>query len=89
MDQHMTMDAEIVDLYWRRDELAIQRTAEHYGALCLRVAMNILGNAADAEECVNDTYLKAWKSIPPWRISRGLRHFSRYRGAACSPISLK
>ena len=67
MNQHMIPDAEIVDLYWRRDELAIQRTAEHYGALCLRVAMNILGNAADAEECVNDTYLKTWNSIPPAR----------------------
>ena len=67
MDSHTTIDTEIVDLYWLRDELAIQRTAEHYGALCLRVAMNILGNAADAEECVNDTYLKAWKSIPPAR----------------------
>ena len=65
MNQHMTMDAEIIDLYWRRDELAIQRTAEHYGALCLRVAMNILGNAADAEECVNDTYLAVWNAIPP------------------------
>ena len=67
MSFHTTADAEIIDLYWRRDEQAIQMTANRYGSLCMRVAMNILDNSADAEECVNDTYLKAWKSIPPAR----------------------
>lgn len=66
MDPH-TIDAEIIDLYWRRDEQAIQKTADCYGSLCMRVAMNILGSRADAEECVNDTYLKAWNAIPPAR----------------------
>ncbi len=67
MSPHTMSDAEIVDLYWQRNELAIHQTATRYGALCLRVAQNILGNPHDAEECVNDTYLKAWKSIPPAR----------------------
>ena len=60
-------DGEIVELFWQRNEQAIRLTAERYGGLCTRVAMNILGNAADAEECVNDTYLKAWNAIPPAR----------------------
>ena len=67
MSPRTTTDAEIVELYWQRNELAIHRTAERYGALCLRVAQNILGNPHDAEECVNDTYLKAWRAIPPAR----------------------
>ena len=60
-------DREIVELYWQRSERAIQLTHRCYGGLCTKVAMNILGNPSDAEECVNDTYLKAWKSIPPER----------------------
>ncbi len=60
-------DDEIVELYWQRNESAIRLTHERYGGLCTRVAMNILGDPSDAEECVNDTYLKAWKSIPPER----------------------
>jgi RNA polymerase sigma-70 factor (ECF subfamily) len=58
-------DAEIVALYLARDESAIDHTAKNYGAYCLSVAMNILNNHPDAEECVNDTYLRAWNSIPP------------------------
>lgn len=60
-------DAEIVALYLARDESAVEHTAKNYGAYCLTVAMNILQSHPDAEECVNDTYLKAWKSIPPER----------------------
>ena len=58
-------DAEIVALYLARDESAIEHTARVYGSYCLSVAMNILQNHPDAEECVNDTYLKTWHSIPP------------------------
>ena len=58
-------DAEIVDLYLARDESALEHTARNYGTYCTSVAMNILNNASDAEECVNDTYLRAWNSIPP------------------------
>jgi len=57
----------ILDLYWARNESAVGKTAEKYGAYCLAIAGNILQNRADAEECVNDTYLKAWEAIPPQR----------------------
>ena len=67
MDYGYTSDNTILDLYFRRDEIAIRLTQERYGGLCAQVAMNVLGNRADAEECVNDTYLKAWNSIPPDR----------------------
>lgn len=67
-------DEEIVELYWQRNERAIQLTHRRYGGLCTKVAMNILGDPSDAEECVNDTYLKAWNAIPP-TIPRCLRAF--------------
>ena len=60
-------DAEIVSLYLARDESAVEHTAANYGAYCMSVAMNILNDRSDAEECVNDTYLRAWRSIPPER----------------------
>ena len=60
-------DNKIVDLYFNRDERAISETANKYGKLCMQVSMNILSVKADAEECVNDTYLKTWQSIPPAR----------------------
>lgn len=65
--ENMDHDAGIIDLYWRRDELAIRRTAERYGPLCMHTALGILQNHADAEECVSDTYLKTWNAIPPAR----------------------
>ena len=58
-------DSEIVALYWERNENAIAHTKEKYGSFCTRIAMNILGIPEDAGECVNDTYLKTWQSIPP------------------------
>lgn len=60
-----TKDAEIIALYLERNEQAIAQTSQLYGSFCLSVAMNILHNNADAEECVNDTYLKVWQTIPP------------------------
>ena len=57
-------DDQIVQMYWDRDERAISITAAKYGAYCLSIAGNILGNHEDAEECVNDTYLNTWNSIP-------------------------
>lgn len=60
-------DADIVGLYLARDESAVEVTERIYGGYCLSVAMNILNNLSDAEECVNDTYLRAWNSIPPHR----------------------
>lgn len=58
-------DNEIVKLYLMRSEEALQKTAEKYGAYLKSVAVNIAGSEQDAEECVNDTYLSAWNSIPP------------------------
>ena len=63
-------DNQIVDLYWERDERAISESDAKYGAFCARIAMNILDNAQDAEECVNDTYLRAWNTIPPNRPTK-------------------
>lgn len=60
-------DDRIIELYFSRDEQAIRHTADKYGAYCSTVAMNILHSEPDAEECVNDTYLKTWNSIPPTR----------------------
>lgn len=62
-------DTEILNLYWARSESAISETARQYGSYCTAIAMNILRNNEDAEECVNDTYLKAWNAIPPQRPS--------------------
>lgn len=58
-------DRKIVCLFLERNELALKEVSRKYGGYCLRIAQNILGNYEDAEECVNDTYLRAWNSIPP------------------------
>ncbi len=63
-------DHEIIELYWARNESAIAATAEKYGNYCHTIAYNILRNKEDAEECANDTYLRAWSSIPPQRPNR-------------------
>ena len=60
-------DNRIIELYFSRDEQAIRHTADKYGAYCTAVSMSILHSEPDAEECVNDTYLKTWNSIPPTR----------------------
>jgi len=60
-------DKQIVDLFWERSEDAINQAAKQYGRYCYSIAYGILGNKEDAEECVNDTYLKAWECIPPQR----------------------
>ena len=55
-------DAEIVDLYWARNEDAIAETKTKYGAYLTKVAYNILADLEDSQECVSDTYLAAWRS---------------------------
>ena len=60
-------DQEIISLYFDRDEQAIAETDKRYGKTCMRVSMSILNSHPDAEECVNDTYLKTWNAIPPAR----------------------
>jgi len=62
-------DKQIVDLYWERSETAISETAKKYGRYCHYIAFNVLHNDEDSEECVNDTYLNAWNSMPPHRPS--------------------
>lgn len=81
-------DIKIVQLYWDRDQKAIFETATKYGNYCTSIAKNILGNDEDAEECVSDTYMNAWNSMPPHRpnmlstflgkITRNLS-FNRYK----------
>lgn len=58
-------DQKIVDLYFLRDEVAIEETQKKYGDYCFSIAQRILKNNNDAKECENDTYLRAWNSIPP------------------------
>jgi RNA polymerase sigma-70 factor (ECF subfamily) len=83
-------DEEIIDLYFKRDELAIEETDAKYGNYLEAIAVNILDDELDAEECLNDTYLKTWDRIPPTRprvfkaflakITRELA-FDKYRAA--------
>ena len=83
-------DVRIIDLYWQRDESAITETDNKYGKFCHHLAMNILRNVQDSEECVSDTYGKCWATMPPQRpmslraylgtIVRNLS-ISRYRAA--------
>ena len=58
-------DSRIVELYWQKNADAISETADKYGSYCFTIAENILHNAEDSEECVNDTWLRAWNAIPP------------------------
>ncbi len=60
-------DEAIIELYFERSEEAIESSMEKYGVLLRSLAWNILGNREDVEECLNDTYLAAWNSIPPER----------------------
>ncbi len=62
-------DEKIVSLYWDRDESAIAQTQEKYGHYLTKIAYNILQDVEDSAESVNDTYMYAWKSIPPHRPS--------------------
>ena len=62
-------DKSIIDLYFRRDEEAIAQTDKKYGRYCYSIAYNILTNKEDAEESVSDTYMTAWRAIPPRRPS--------------------
>lgn len=60
-------DAEIVALFWSRDDGAIPAAQARYGGRLLRLAEQLLHSPQDAEECVNDTYIRAWNAIPPAR----------------------
>lgn len=60
-------DGQIIDLYWKRDQRAVRETDGKYGRLLHSIAWNLLRSREDSEECVNDTYLRAWEAIPPAR----------------------
>ncbi len=97
-------DHQIVDLYWQRNENAIAETAAKYGNYLYRISNQILQNAEDAEECVNDTYNDAWQSMPPHRpsilstflgkITRRIsidlwrKHSAEKRGGGVIPLAL-
>jgi len=78
-------DSEIIDLYLKRSENAINETAKRYGSYCQAIAMNILHNQEDSEEVVNDTFLKLWNSIPPEQPDP----FSTYIGRITRNLSIK
>lgn len=63
-------DEQIIALYWDRDPRAIEATDEAYGIKLQRLAEQMLSAPQDAEECVNDTYLGAWNTIPPTKPER-------------------
>ena len=66
-DNELLSDEEIIELYWRRNERAIQHTDKKYGRYLYTIAYNIVHDRLDSEECLNDTYLGTWNQIPPTR----------------------
>ena len=62
-------DEQIVALYWERSETAISETKQKYNGYCSVIANNILNSFEETEECVSDTWLKAWNSMPPSKPS--------------------
>lgn len=60
-------DNRIIELYWERNELAIRETDNRYGRYLWTIAYNVLADREDSDECVNDSYYKAWSAIPPHR----------------------
>lgn len=77
-------DEKIVALYWQRDEEAIRETETKYGRYLTKIAYNVLANWEDSQESVNDTYHKAWESMPPHRPSA----LSTYLGKIVREVSI-
>ena len=77
-------DSKIIDLFLARNEDAIRHTADTYGRRLFALADNILKNDQDAEESVNDTYMRSWDTIPPQRP----RHFFAYLAKICRHFAL-
>lgn len=63
-------DQQIIELFFDRSERAIEECAGKYGAYCRTIAGHMLPDDSDAEECVSDTWLRAWEAIPPNRPER-------------------
>lgn len=76
-------DYEIVRLFWERDEMAIKHTEVKYGGKLYHLAMKILSSREDTAECVNDTLLKTWNTIPPQKPT----YFFAYIAKICRHIS--
>ena len=77
-------DQQIIELFFDRSERAIEECAGKYGGYCRTIAGHILPNAADAEECVSDTWLRAWGAIPPNRPD----HLRLYVGRIARNLAL-
>lgn len=77
-------DEQIIDLYWDRDERAIEETDQKYGPYLIAIARNVLDDPEDSRESVNDTYFAAWKTMPPQRPNI----LSAYLGKLARRISI-
>ena len=77
-------DLKIIELYFARSEEAIRQTQKKYGRYCFAIANNILCDESDSQECVNDTYLMVWDTIPPKKPER----FSVYIGKLTRNLSI-
>ena len=76
-------DEQIIQLFFTRNEDAIRQTDGRYGAKLTRLSENIVGSREDAQECVNDTYFKAWDTIPPTKPV----HFFAYLAKICRHLA--
>lgn len=70
-------DEQIIELYFERNENAICESEKKYGAYCTKISMNILNDRLDSEECVNETWFGAWRSIPPKHPSNLATYFGK------------
>ena len=77
-------DCEILELYRTRSEEALRQTEQKYSRYLMTISLNILTDREDSRECVNDTYLRAWNTIPPNFPER----LARYLGKICRDISI-
>lgn len=77
-------DLELIELYWARNEKAIDETNTKFGKLLYKISFSILSNHEDSQECVNDTYIKAWETIPPEKP----RSFTAYLGRIVRNLSI-
>lgn len=77
-------DEKIIELFYRRDEAALPAVVEKYGKYCYSIALRMLQSAEDAEECVNETWWKAWSAIPPHRP----KHLSTFLGKITRNLAL-
>lgn len=73
----MIDDGKIIELFFERNQQAIQELDAKYGKLCRRLSYNIVNDKQDAEECVNDAYLAAWNAIPPTRPNPLLSYIAK------------